>query len=214
MNCSPYNITSFLNTVSLDTLLRHVMPIVPDLPHAMALDRVRQAYIEFARRSGLIVGQLKQKYQAGVHDYPLIPPDGYEVYQVLGFGSPGYSFVDYWGGNNYGLWNTRLDVIDNTTVYLHRAPSVDNEDGLCVYVALLPTSCVADIPVSIATPYGKGIASGALADILLIPNKPWTNPAIAGVHKLEFNRTVLAGKNLAQTNRKAGPLRAKSIRVV
>lgn len=214
MNCCPYPVASFNNSVQLDTLLRHVMPIVPEVPHAMGLDRIRQAYTEFARRSGLLVAKIVQDYQGGVNDYAITPPDGYEIYGVMGLESPGYSFVDYWKGCNYGLWNTRFDVIDNTSIYLHRASSIDIVDGLVIYATVLPSPCVTTIPASIATPYGKGIAAGAIADLLMVPNKAWTSPQIAAAHKMEFNRVVLSAKQLAETNRKAGPLRMKPIRVI
>lgn len=211
---SPYAAASFNNTVPLETLLRHIMPVIPSLPHDMVLDRVRQNYTEFARRTGLLVATITQDYQANVNDYALVPPEGYEVYYVLGLDSPGYSFVDYWAGCNTGLWNTRFDVVDNRSIYIHRAPSVDQIDGLVTYVVLLPNRCVNDIPASIEVPYGKGIADGVLAELMLMPGKPWTNPGAARLYQMEFNRTILAGKHLAETNRKRGPLRAKRIRVV
>jgi hypothetical protein len=214
MACCPYNASSFNNTAQLDSLLRHIMPMIPETPHAMALDRVRQAYIEFARRTSLVVARMVQNYQTNVADYALVPPEGYEIYSVLGLESPGYGFVDYWGGCNYGLWNTRFDVIDNSIIRLHRPPTVDSVDGLVIYAVVIPNSCVSTIPDSIATPYGKGIAQGALADILLTPNKPWSSPQLAQINRLEYNRVILAAKHLAETNRKPGPLRAKRIRVV
>lgn len=211
---NPYTCVNVKASVALDTLLRHVSPRLPEIPYAMALDSVRQAYTEFARRSSIIVDRLVQDYQAGVTDYPLEPPEGYEVYQVMGIESPGFSFVDYWAGYNYGLWNTRFDVIDNRVINFRNAPSVDSDDGLVVFVQLLPNPCCDSIPSSIATPYGKGIADGALASLLSIPNKPWTNSAVAAQHRRDFNITIMAGRNLADTNRKRGPLQAKRIRVV
>lgn len=214
MSGSPYSTVSFQDTVRLETLLRHVAPIVPEVPHDMMLDRLRQAYIEFARRSSIIVAKLIIDYQTGVHDYPLIPPDGYVVHQVMGLDSPGYRFVDYWQGQNYGLWGTKFDVIDNSSVYLHHSPSVDNEDGLQIYAQLLPNECCEKMPISISTPYGKGIADGAIAGLLRIPNKPWTSAGISRQHDLDYNRTVMAARNLADTNRKRGPIRPYPRRVV
>ena len=212
-NC-PYSACSFENAAQLDTLLRHIMPMIPEAPHAMVLDRVRQSYIEFSRRSSLVIARMVQSYQTNVADYELEPPDGYEIYQVLGLESPGYSFVDYWGGCNYGLWNTRFDVIDNSIIKLRKPPTVDSVDGLVVYATVIPSSCVSTIPHSIATPFGEGIAKGALADIMLTPNKSFTSPQISAIHKMEYNRVCLAARHLAETNRKRGPIRAKPIRVV
>lgn len=213
---SPYTAVSFNHnhSVQLDTLLRHIMPMIPEAPHAMVLDRIRQSYTEFARRSSLLVAKITQDFQAGVSDYGLEPPDGYEIYSVLGLDCPGYRFVDYWGGQCSGLWNTKFDVVDNRSIYIHRAPTVDGPDGLSVYVVVLPAPCVSLIPASIATPFGRAIAEGALADVMLTPNKAWTNVSVAGIHKLEFNRGVLAARHLSETNRQRGPLRMKKLRVI
>lgn len=214
MNDTPHNIVSFVEATRLETLLRHVAPVVSEVPHGVMLDRVRQSYIEFARRSSILVAKLVIDYQANVHDYPMTPPDGYIVHQVMGLDSPGYRFVDYWHGTNYGLWGTKFDVIDNKYIYIHRAPSVDGEAGLVVYAQLLPDSCCEHIPVSLEVPYGKGIADGAIAALLRIPNKPWTQPGIARQYEMDYNRTVMAARNLADSNRKRGPLRPYQRRIV
>lgn len=211
--CAPSN-TNFNDVIALDSLLRHIIPEVPEVPHDMALDRIRQSYIEFARKTLLLTYRQTQDYQIDVHDYFLTPPEGYEVYQVLGLESPGYRYVDYWQGARSGLWNTRLDVIDNKAIYLERAPSVDTEDGLHILMHVLPSRCCNTIPNSIDVPFGYGIAKGALAGLLKIPGKPWTNLGIARANEMEFNRTVLAAKNLAMTNRKFGGVVARGRRVV
>ena len=213
-NCCAPTVTNFDDVIGLDSLLRHVIPEVPEVPHDMALDRIRQSYTEFARKTLLITYRQTQDYQTDVHDYFLTPPDGYEVYQVLGLESPGYRYVDYWQGGRVGLWNTKLDVIDNKVLYLHRSPSVDTENGLHIFMQVLPGRCCNTIPNSIDVPFGYGIAKGALASLQRIPGKPWTNLGISRANELEFNRIVLAGKNLAMTNRKFGGIIARGRRVV
>lgn len=206
--------SNFSDLVPLTSLLRHVMPIIPQLPHEMALDYIRQAYIELTRRSSILVARLEQDYQANVHDYPLDPPDGYEVYQIMGIDHPNFRYVDYWAGTRTGLWNTRFDVIDNKSLYFHIAPSVDSTGSLIVFAKVLPNSCCENIPTSVEVPYGYAIAEGALSKLLLIPNKPWTNPSIASIHARNYNIAVMAARNLADTNRKRGPIVPNRIRVV
>lgn len=212
MNNCPCKYVSFADTVPLESLLRHVIPVVPELPHSMALDRLRQAFIDFSVRSQLIVGKLVQDYQADVCDYPLVPPEGYEVYKVKGLESPNYGFT--WTEVGYGLWNTRFSIIDNSTIHIHSPPSVDQIDGLIVYVILVPTSCTNEIPSSVSTPFGNGIAQKVIADALRIPNKPWTSMTLARSYEMEYNRTVLRAKQISNTNRTTGPLRAKPVRIL
>ena len=191
-----------------------MIPEVPEVPHDMALDRIRQKYTEFARKTLLITYRQTVDYQTDVHDYFLTPPDGYETYQVLGIESPGYSYVDYWSGSRSGLWNTKLNIVDNKVLYLERSPSVDTENGLHIFMQVLPGRCCTTIPNSIDIPFGYGIAMGALASLQKIPNKPWSSPSISRANVMEFNRIVLAGKNLAMSNRKFGGLVAKGRRIV
>lgn len=207
-------VIGFVDSVPLDTILRHVMPIVPQLPHEMALDYVRQSYIELARRSSILVARLVQDYQAGVNDYPILTPDGYEMFQMMAVDHPSYRRVDYWQGQNSGLWNTRFDIVDNKSIYFHTAPSVDSEGTLILYVSLLPSNCCGRIPSSVEVPYGYAIAEGALSKLLLIPNKPWTNPGIAAIHARNYNIGVMSARNLADTNRKRGPVVPNRVRVV
>lgn len=214
MSCCPYQTTSNWETVSLDSLLRHVIPLMPEIPHSMALDRVRQRYIEFARKSSLICTKLYITVQAGVTDYYLEPPEGYEIFQVLGFDSPGYSFVDYWRGSKRGMWGTDFQVVDNTSLILNYVPSADRNEKLEVVVALLPSECATTLLKSISTPYGAGIAKGAVADLLMVPNKPWTNGGLASKYEIEFNRVVQSARNLAETNRQTGPIRPFSRRII
>ena len=68
-NCCAPTTTSFADSVELSALLRHIAPELPEIPHDFMLDRVRQVYIEFARRSLLLTYKDTQDYQAGVQDY-------------------------------------------------------------------------------------------------------------------------------------------------
>src|SRR5699024_11911276 len=139
MNCE---CADFEDTVPLDSLLRHVVPIVTVIPHSMALDLIRQAYILFARKSSLVVAELTQDYQAGVRDYPLLPPDGYEVYMVRGLKCPRLNLTWWYELGQFPAWDNRIDVFDNTHILLRDTPSVDDRNGLTVYVSLVPTECV------------------------------------------------------------------------
>lgn len=201
-------------TVPLDSLLRHVATRVPALPYAVALDLVRQKYIEFARRSGLIVAYQELPIQREVKNYALEAPDGYEVFAVRGVGHPtGWMWhgpdKDYW----FTSWGYRFWVRDNCEVIFDTAPSNDESERY-VLLTVLPSPCADTIPASIATPYGQGIAAGAIADALDMPNKAWSNPNLASKFERTFYRTVAAAKNLATTNRGAVSPEFRPIRIL
>ena len=136
------NITSldFMDSVPLNTLLRHVLPYVPKLPQAMALDMVRQKYIDFARRTRILCCEITKNYQAGVRDYYLEAPKDHSIYSIVGIDTGGFS---NWMtlGSPWELGKS-FDVVDNNCIKLRNEPAVDREDGLKVYVTLLPQECI------------------------------------------------------------------------
>lgn len=224
MNACPCNTVSFQDTVELESLLRHVVSVVPELPHSMGLDRLRQAYIDFARRSNLVTTKLVYDYQAGVTDYLLTPPDGYMIHMVQGMEHHGgFWWYDSTSGFIGGLQNSWGDALrgrngfymtGSNVLNLYETPSADQVDGLTIYVTLIPLDCVQQMPIDISVPFGNGIAQKVISDALRIPNKAWTNPALARGYEMEYNRTVLDAKRLANSNRQRGPLSARPVRII
>ncbi len=202
------------NTVQLDSLLRHMAIHVPEIPYVVALDLVRERYIEFARKSGLLVYHQELPIQADVTNYFLEPPEDYEVYSVKALGHPnGWSWFHSNAHHWFSMWGYRFWVKDNTEVVFDRAPSTDESDRF-VLLGVIPSPCCATIPASVATPYGSAIAAGAVATALQMPGKAWSNPNVAGIHEMKFNRAVLSGRNLAITNRGAVTPELKPVRIL
>ena len=187
---------------------------VPAIPYAVALDLVRQRYIEFARKSGLIVGYQELPIQREVKNYALEAPDGYEVFAVKGAGHPdGWAWHRSNAHHWFSLWGYRFWVRDNCEVIFDTAPSNDESDRY-VLLTLLPSPCADTILSSVATPYGQGIAAGAIADALDMPNKAWTNPNLATKFERTFYRACAAAKNLAITNRGGISPEFKPVRIL
>lgn len=213
-NCNPI---PFDNCKSLDELLRFVLPYVPKAPYSMALDLLRQAYIKFARSSSLLVCELSTDLQEGVSDYIIPCPEGYEIYYFLDkAGHRNYSPVDTWmtyrwGGTQFDL---RFDVINNNILVLWDAPNRDEVGGLKVYAVLMPNSCVDCMPESVMTPYGWGIAQWALAQLYFMQGKEWRSPNLGRMSTIEFHRTTMSARNMADSNRKRGPLTAQPVRIL
>lgn len=201
-------------TVPLDSLLRHMAVHVPEIPYVVSLDFVRERYIELARRSGLLVAFYELPIQREVTNYFIEAPEDYEVYAVKGAGNPNNwswhaSDANHW----FSTWGYRFWVKDNSEVVFDRAPSADESDRFLL-LTVIPGSCCASMPVSVATPYGRAIALGAVADALRMPNKPWSNPGLADVHERTYNKAVLSAKNLAITNRGSTTPEFKALRIL
>lgn len=201
-------------TVTVASLVRHMIPSCPSLPHDLAVDLVRQKYIEAARRSGLLTAVCEIPLQRDVRNYPLDVPEGYEVYAV----HPTHHqpalhratlSVDYWF-----LCGYRFKVLHNDEIEFAASPGHDREEPMELTVIVVPSECVATMPTAISTPFGRGIAKGALADAMVIPNQAWTNPGIARGHELAYNRTVLDMRTLAITNRGARSPSFQPVRIL
>lgn len=204
------------NTEPLDNLLRHIAPSVPDVPYELMLDMLRQAYTEFARKTKLLMSQQELRIQRGVRNYTLEPPTGYEVFALLQadimdahWSYTSFPNANYW----YYFWGDKLYLDGNTQIVFQREPTCDNIQRVLA-LHLLPDACCDNIPKEISTPYGKAIAMGALADILDMPNKGWTNPQAAGRKRLEFNRAVQSGIAKHLTNNGAHVLSFKPLRIL
>lgn len=211
MTCCTYDQN---DTVPLDSLLRHVAVMLPDVPYEVALDLLRQRYTELCRKSGVLVYSFELPIQRGVPNYFLIPPDGHEVYKVVGVGDPFPTmFVGPSPNRWFAYWGYQFRVIGNTQIVFAQAPSRD-ETGRYIILGLIPNDCVSDIPTSIATPFGKAIAEGAIADILLMPGKAWTNPGLANRYERGYNIAVMAARNMAITERGAKPAEFKPVRIL
>jgi hypothetical protein len=164
---------------------------------------VREKYIELARKSSLLTSYYELPIQREVSNYFIEAPDEYEVFAVKGVGNPhgwswNYPDAHHWFSN----WGYRFYVRDNCEVIFETAPSSDETDRF-ILLTVIPSPCCASIPVSVATPYGKAIGAGAVADALRMPSKPWSNPELAKEYDRTFNRGVLSARNLAMTNRGA-----------
>lgn len=188
-------------TVELASLLRHVVPSCPSLPYDMGLDLLRQAYIEAARKSGIIRHVCEITRQRGVTNYPLIPPEGFEVYAVVPLHRQAHSGFE--SPHTWGVNTDRYRIIGNEELELYSAPGVDGVTPMQLTVTLVPTDCTVTVLTEIATPFGKGIAAGALRDAMCMPNHPWSSPQLSAKHERTFYRTIADMRNSVITDRGA-----------
>lgn len=201
------------DNMELQSLLRHVATSVPSCPHDVMMNALQQAYIEFGRRSRLLASHYTIHTQRGVHDYDLIPPAGYEIMGLLGEADRNFNYISYPNYNTwYFGWGTRFRLSGSQLIF-DEAPS---RDAVCNTFALhlVPTECTTDIPRKIATLYGRGIALGALSDLLDIPNQGWTNPKLADKQRREFNRITAQATAAHYTNFGSQKPMMKPIRIL
>lgn len=212
MNTPNFSSLDYADSVPLNTLLRHIIPLVPKLPQAMALDMLRQKYISFARRTKILSYECIQNYQAGVTDYYLTAPKDHDIFSIVGIEGGQYGY--YWYGEQRVAFKRNFDVRDNNCVILRSPPSIDEVNGLKIYVILIPQSCIGYIPSSIAGPYGLDIAKGVVSDALRIPNKDWTRIDLSRRYELDYEKMLLSARALAMSNRKIDSTSFQPVRIL
>ena len=76
------------------------------------------------------------------------------------------------------------------TIRLYPAPVVDSPLGLTARISVRPSDEATGIPDELRVKYRSALTSGALASLLLYPNKDWTSPDLAAVHAQRFQSAI------------------------
>lgn len=193
------------------------LPWLPGCPQAMALDAIRKAAIEFCERSwAWIYNPAAQNVVADQISYPFVPPSNAVVAKVL--------YVWYDGDpicprspdqldDLYQNWRTFKGTPqyhtqeDERNLLLVPVPSASLTGGLEMRVCLKPKFDAADIESRMYEEYRDAIASGALYRLMLSPKKPYSDAAMAAVHKDMFDDKIASVRHKVQKGYARAPLR-------
>jgi len=186
---------------SFSSLVKDILPYVPNCPDSLVESTLRSACIEFAERSKAYVYDLDPITTiSGVYEYEFDQPSGTDVHQIL--------WMTYDGDDldpisprslelNYPDWRDKTSL---PQVYLQKNPStfwvipVPNSavtDGLLLSVALKPSRTTSNIDTIFSNSYRDGIVYGTLYRLLRIPAKDWTDPQAAADYLSLFNQEVV-----------------------
>jgi hypothetical protein len=197
--------------VKYSDMLDEVMPAVPGVPQLLAVNAVRNSAIKFCRRSTIWrYWPDPQTIIAGVNFYDFDTPSDTEVAEVMLLKVDGTHIDPSSEDDLPDDWNTKTGPPDKfmqqdtTGVYLTPVPDGKIANGLTMSVALAPKRSSSSLPDWIWSRYFEAIAAGAKADLMAIPEKPWTNPN-ASVYFQGIFDTAVAG---AQRDANSGMTRA------
>ena len=104
-----------------------------------------------------------------------------------------FPWADPDGTNQVQAYRVELDDTEQMLV-VWPTPSTTELQSVVVRASIVPTSDATYVPDWLYQDWRTVIGSGALSQILLIPNKDWTNPQMAAVHEGKFR----AGKSRAK----------------
>lgn len=178
----------------------YILPVVRGCDEDVATFHVRQAAIEFCRRSQAWRQELSGLTSiADVAGYSLVPvvPVGSTISKLLAFAVVNtdgvaddcYALTTPQDGRsndrNYSIGNYAYLSDDALTLYVEPVPT---DDGLALmpYVSLKPTQASVTFPDALFEQYVGTIAAGALASLLSMPKTDWHSLVDAGNQRAKF----------------------------
>ncbi|MGE4469339.1 MAG: hypothetical protein AB7D47_04315 [Desulfovibrio sp.] len=183
---------SFVPLVQLSTA-RCPIPVI--------VDRVRESAREFCQRTRLWTHcSLAADLYAGEAVYGLRPPAETDIGAVLRVSARGRELVpltpEAWRGRELA----RADcpecfiVTEPGMVHLWPEPAQDVPEALVVEVALLPAIASRCCPEFLLSRYGRVVAWGAQAQLMLIPDRAWTDPGGAALFERKYEDGIAGAR--------------------
>lgn len=169
--------------VDYNVFLPHVMANVtgdsrPGLPPNVALSYIKNAVIEFAKRTSILRRTDTIRLQDGLQTYPLInAPDEEKVYRLVSVSRNG---------------RPQDASFDDTCVILSCPVGVspECEEHIVVEYVALPIRKSCNVDEIIYDDWHDAIVDGALIGIHLMPQKPWTSNAASQSRDKNFRIAI------------------------
>ena len=186
---------------AFDSLIKEVLPYVPNCPDSLVESHMRSATIEFCERSKAYVYDLDPITSiSGVYEYEFDQPSGTDVHQILWMTYDGHDLDPISPRSlelNYSDWRNKTSV---PQVYLQKTPdtfwvipvpgsAVTN--GIQLAAALKPSRTTSNIDTDFSNSYRDGIVYGTLYRLLRIPSKDWTNISASSDYLSLFNKEIV-----------------------
>lgn len=181
--------------VSWENFYIHVQPHVPGCPEIIIDQHLQEAAADFCERSEVWRYDLDTDTTiANLADYPIDAPTGATVENIVALYVDGFlmtrvSELDFKHYPNVPPSRpSHFAVYQDTQVRFYPTPDASYDfGGVCVLKPKLTATGVEDF---IFEAHGKTIACGALASLLVIPGKEWTNPELAAYYSAKFHKST------------------------
>lgn len=172
---------------ALTAFLPFVLPHVGGCSDPAAIEAIRYAAQEFCRMTDIVQRVSSANVVADTQDYTITPPSDMQLLRIMGVG---------WEGNwlspvapeqfttDVGLRGTDIGTADlvsgspqyyvlktpsATTFSLYPVPDTALTGGLTVKASFMPTQSATTVEDLLYNEYGKQIASGAIAHLMVLP---------------------------------------------
>lgn len=199
------------------TLLNEVMPHVPGCAVAIAVNAIRNATIEFCKRSKLMVTE--QFPISSIAAEPRYSLDEYgqrvvaDVRAVWYDGLPLVAKTQAQLEVLYDNWTVETGTPlyytqDNPSeIILVPSPDTALTDGITAHILFQPSRSAVTIEDWIVERHLEAIAHGALKRLFEIPKKPWSDAALVAYHHNKFESAIGDAEVAQARSTMAGRLR-------
>ncbi|KIO48192.1 hypothetical protein [Nitrosospira sp. NpAV] len=190
-----------------------VMPALPGCPFTMVDNALRQSAIVFCEQSlAWRFHHPEVPVMAGTAEYAFVPPAGAAVHCITRAALNGEEIESHVGESGIPIQNWAscsgmpLYVLGGATAAT-LAPIPDAAGVLTMTVALKPSANSTGIDDALFSEFWEPVMHGALAQLLLLPKKPYTHAQLAAYHQQQFDITTAAAGMRVARNYTRAPLR-------
>lgn len=157
--------------------------------------------------------------KAGVNTYDLEPETGTDITTVLSAELNGVPLSPKdlpWLNKEIPGWRTTqksvkyFTQIDTESIILAPVPDTTVKFGLSLVYALQPSQKSVDFPNWIYTQFIYAIADGAMSKLMLMPQKPWSDPATGLDKRAKFESAIANARQSAVSALGTAPQRTTS----
>lgn len=183
--------------------LARVVAAAPGLPDVAAHSYLRDAVIRFCEASGWLEREALMPMACGVRDYPVVPADCERVVRVVTVSincdplHPRRDILE----TGCGFRVEALETPD-ATIWVDRGG--DACDTLRVRYVAAPRHDACRLDARLAEEWGRALVEGALADVLLLPGHPFSDPRLAAIYGQRFDAAILRARTRRLRGRTGG----------
>lgn len=188
--------------------MRHILPHALNCPEPASYQYLRDAAIEFCKRTRAWRHTCKVNVQVG-NRIVLAVPEGATLFEVdkamfdrFPLERVSYNDIDFTrdpGGARFFAVEP-----DNTVIV-----SPEQDGVLTVVMYLVPSQDTEELPDFMLEDHGKYLGAGALKDLLMLPNQPYTNPQNAGMFSIMFEQHLNSNFALQKRGKQRAAIRTK-----
>lgn len=204
---------------ALTAFYDYVLPEVPGCEAELALQHIRRAAKDFYTRTRIKKVDLTGfSTVAGTATYALAGvPAGHVVSEMLRVARDGLPITPMNGEDRdsvYPGWEGKTDVpdyfylLDSENLTLFATP--DSAYAITLQASVAPSNAATTVDDWVFEQHQHTLTAGALASLLAIPKKPWTDPATAGYYAGLYRSAVPDALRKVSQGRARAALRTRA----